>query len=223
MHCKYYNSDNKEIPSVTTVLKVLNKPALCFWANSLGFKGKSYKKELDRTAKVGTLVHSYIESNMKKEIFIDIKKAFELDEKSREEVLFSYSAFKLWHNVYKDKMEILHSEYKLVSEAYDYGGTIDLIANIEGENYIVDFKTSSKVYPSMFLQLAAYANMAKENGIKIDRVAILQLGKSSGKFCFTTMPVKKLETYFNIFVYLLLVYRGWGDLNKKDWNIDEAF
>ena len=37
-HTVYKNKYKKEVPSVTTILKILNKPALQKWANSLGFK-----------------------------------------------------------------------------------------------------------------------------------------------------------------------------------------
>lgn len=223
MHTKYYNKHNMEVPSTTTILKVLNKPGLVHWANSLGFKKASYNKELNRTAAVGTLVHAYIEENMKSRLFRDLKKALNLDDKSANEVLTSYSAFKLWKKHNKHNLKIIESELQLVSNEYNYGGTIDFIAELEGEKYIIDFKTSSKVHPTMFLQLAAYAKMAKENGYNIQRVAILRLDKKSGIYEFVTMNVKKTEEYFDVFLLLLQTYRRWTLINEKDWNIDNVF
>ncbi|MEI2421208.1 PD-(D/E)XK nuclease family protein, partial [Arthrospira platensis SPKY2] len=183
MHTIYKNLKGEEVPSVTTVLKVLNKPALVSWANSLGFKRQSYKRELERTAKVGTLVHAYAEEKFNKKLFRDIKKAFELDDFSREQVLSAYNGFKMWLRDNVD-LEVIASEKQLVSNKNKYGGTIDLIAKLGDETYIVDFKTSAKVHSTMFLQLAAYVYMAEENGIKIDRVGIVRLSKNKGNYEF---------------------------------------
>ena len=40
-HEEYINRDGVEVPSVTTILKLLNKPTLQKWANYLGFKDKT--------------------------------------------------------------------------------------------------------------------------------------------------------------------------------------
>lgn len=222
MHTIYKDLKGVEVPSVTTVLKVLNKPALVSWANSLGFKRQSYKKELERTARVGTLVHSYAEERFNKKLFRDMKRAFRLDDFSREQALSAYNGFKMWLRDNKD-LEVIASEKELVSNKNKYGGTIDLIAKIDGETFIVDFKTSAKVHSTMFLQLSAYVYMAEENGIKIDRVGIVRLSKNKGNYEFVVMKRKKLQPYFDIFLKLLDVYKSWNMINYLDWNINNVF
>ena len=37
-HNVYCNKDDKEVPSVTTILKIINKPSLMYWANGMGFR-----------------------------------------------------------------------------------------------------------------------------------------------------------------------------------------
>ncbi len=49
------------------------------------------------------------------------------------------------------------------SEQYGYAGTIDLIARVNGELYIIDFKTSQSVWPEYEMQVSAY-RVAVENG-----------------------------------------------------------
>ncbi len=49
------------------------------------------------------------------------------------------------------------------SEQHGYAGTIDLIARVNGELYIIDFKTSQNVWPEYEMQVSAY-RMAVENG-----------------------------------------------------------
>lgn len=221
MHTKYYNEENQEVPSVTTVLKVLNKPSLVGWANSLGFKRVSYNKELNRTAVVGTLVHAYIEEKFKKKAFRDIKKAYELEYNSTTEVLNSYFAFKRWYSEVKKDLNVLGNEVQISGD--EFGGTIDMIAELEGETYIIDFKTSSRVHPTMFLQLSAYIKLAEKEGYNIDKVAILRLDKKSGKYQFVTMSKHKCKRYFKIFQLLLQIYIGWSEITEEDWNISKVF
>ena len=59
-HTVYRNRDGKEIPSVTTVLKLLNKPALIGWANYLGFKRTRVTDVLLESANIGTDFHAMV-------------------------------------------------------------------------------------------------------------------------------------------------------------------
>ena len=61
-HHKYYiNDEGEHVMRVSDVIKLVAKEQLMVWANMLGFKGISYKKELERTANIGSLCHSVIE------------------------------------------------------------------------------------------------------------------------------------------------------------------
>lgn len=57
-----------------------------------------------------------------------------------------------------------------------YAGTIDLICEIDGETWIIDFKTSSNVWPSHELQISAY-----KHAYAVDKMGILQIGYSRNK------------------------------------------
>ena len=61
-HAAYYNDNYEEVPSVTTILKLLNKPSLCKWANYLGFKRENIDKVLELSAEKGTAVHAVLNS-----------------------------------------------------------------------------------------------------------------------------------------------------------------
>ena len=61
-HAAYFNDKNEEVPSVTTILKILNKPSLCKWANYLGFKRENVDKVLELKTKKGTAVHELLNS-----------------------------------------------------------------------------------------------------------------------------------------------------------------
>ena len=56
-HSIYLNKSNIEVPSVTTIIKLINKPSIAKWANYLGWKKQSYEKVLEERAFEGTIAH----------------------------------------------------------------------------------------------------------------------------------------------------------------------
>ena len=64
-HTKYVNSNGQEVPSVTQILGVINKPALINWANKMGLQGIKTSEVLRNTADIGTLAHEIIEKWIK--------------------------------------------------------------------------------------------------------------------------------------------------------------
>jgi len=58
-----YRLRGEIVPSVTTVLGVINKPWLVSWANNLGLEGVSSEDYVDRTAQQGTIAHMMIQAN----------------------------------------------------------------------------------------------------------------------------------------------------------------
>ena len=61
-HSTYINKEGVEVASVTSILKVLNKPSLSKWANSLGWKRQNVDKVLMSSAEKGTIIHEAINS-----------------------------------------------------------------------------------------------------------------------------------------------------------------
>ena len=54
VHTVYKTKDGKRVPGVTTILGVINKPALVRWANNLGLQGIDSTNYVDATARCGT-------------------------------------------------------------------------------------------------------------------------------------------------------------------------
>ena len=59
-------------------------------------------------------------------------------------------------------IEWLGSEKKVYSKLWNYAGTIDALARINGELYVIDFKTSAKIYKEYYLQVYGYAQAVHE-------------------------------------------------------------
>jgi len=66
-------------------------------------------------------------------------------------------------------------ELNIISKELGFAGTIDRVCYLNGEKYIIDIKTSNAIYPSYWLQLAAYRALLLHVGVKVDNVAILWL------------------------------------------------
>lgn len=170
-----YIHNGIKVPRVTSILdKVINKPGLVEWANSLGFKHLGYHKVLNEAATIGTQTHNYIENYIKN----DIKNTVEY-----KEVYSCVSAFhKWWEDINsKYKVKVLGEEKKLTCPWF--GGTYDILLDLDGEKILIDFKTSNQVNTEYFYQLAAYRYLINENyNYDIDSCMILKFSKVDGSY-----------------------------------------
>ena len=111
-----------------------------YWANSLGFKGISYKKELSRYAVIGTKVHSEIERFLSGDRDLNTINPDDYTQAG-------FYAFISWYDEQMNKfgktIEILGLEQSF--EGKYFRGTIDCIMRVDGLLYLVDFKTSSHI------------------------------------------------------------------------------
>ena len=133
------------LPSVTTILDVRSKPELYLWRERVG-KDAADKKMLE-SQELGTRVHRAIEDF--------VNKASTLP---HPDALFYLQGFFNWQIKYKPTY--MRTE-TFVTSSHGYAGAIDLICRIEGETWIIDFKTGS-IKPEHGLQLAGYAEAYAE-------------------------------------------------------------
>jgi hypothetical protein len=78
------------------------------------------------------------------------------------------------------KPTLIETEVHLFSEKLKIAGTCDCICEINGELWVIDFKTSNNLQTTYDLQSAVYAQMYKEcYGKKADRIGILWLKSKS--------------------------------------------
>lgn len=216
-HENYYDKKGKEIPSVTTILKLLNKPELVDWANFMGFLKKNTKQVTARAALIGTLTHYFIERYSKKKI-LNFKVLYKYDDDIIKSVNKALKGFVRWNKEYKPVFK--KAEIRVKNDKF--GGTVDNICEIDGKLYIVDYKTSKGVYPSMFIQLAAYNLLLRDElDIKVDFVAILVLNKNKVDFKFYRMDVNHLRKFYEpVFILMYELYIKWQENLKCDWGMD---
>ncbi len=164
--CKdhYTNHDNVPVPRVTEILSaMMHSDSLMYWANNLGLKGQRYKTVLNNAANIGTEAHYAIERYLK--------------EKFVTENNIPFQGFLRWYGYLTEgnSVEIVMMEERLVCKWF--GGTLDALYRINGNLYLVDYKTSNYVTEKYFLQLAAYRFMLAKIGIHIDGCIVLQVSK----------------------------------------------
>ena len=203
-HIRYRNSDNKIVPGVTTILGVMAKPALMYWANKIGLEGISVSKYVDILADAGTLAHSMIECYLKE---IDV----ETDEYSKDNIDMAENAFLKYLEWEKDhKYKLILSEGKLVSDKYNFGGTIDSYFDTGEKKILIDFKTGKAIYNEMETQVVAYKMLLEEQGYNVDECYILRIGRTEEEG-FEYKKINNIELHKERFLCCSELYK----LNKE--------
>ena len=72
-----------------------------------------------------------------------------------------FDNFVVWRDQHNFKP--VGTEISLVSELYQFGGTIDCIAQIDGKLCIADWKTGKDIYEDYIIQIVSYAQLWNEN------------------------------------------------------------
>lgn len=204
IHIRYKTKDGKVVPGVTTVLGILNKPALLHWAWDLGIKGIDYRKFRDDKADIGTLAHYLIMCHLQgvKPDTSDYS-ANQID-KAENAVISFYE----WEKSHKHKPVLI--EQPLVSEKYGYGGTCDLLTEVGNELWLVDFKTGKGIYDEMLYQCSAYWQLILEAGYTPTSARILRIGRDESEG-FEEKIMTNHADRLQLFLHCLDVY----NLQKK--------
>jgi len=204
---KYKNAKGEPLKGVTTLLKVLSAPALIGWAYKQGLAGVPLYESRDKAASAGTLAHAYVENHLKglpDPLTKDIPK--DIVEKASS-CFIAYLDWEKAHN-----FQMVKSELSLISEQYQFGGTIDIGA-VVNELGIVDIKTSSGIYFTHRVQVSAYGHLWGENfpDKPIKGYHILRLGEM-GDFSHHYWP--NLNEEWEVFKACLII-QGVLDSTKQ--------
>ena len=198
---RYFVTDNGEtfpVPSVTTILGVVDKPWLIPWAvnNCLSIcKGaivpdtpyagmyldqvweaakSGYRKVRQEALDTGTQVHEFLEQYLKNPEK-PVLPAEETDVRRAVDAAIDWLG--------KHHVEPVCIERRIYSRKYRYSGTLDKLAYVDGELSLIDWKTAKGIYPEYVLQTAAYlVAYEEETGIKVKKRILIRLGKEDGVF-----------------------------------------
>lgn len=199
-HTIYKNAEGKRLCGVTTILSILNKPALVAWANRLGLDGIDSSKYVDESARIGTLIHYMVECDLTGQTpDMETYSPFEVDK--AENGILSFYEWKKAHIIIP-----IANELPLVSEQYQYGGTIDVYAEINGDIWLLDIKSGKAIYSDMLIQIAAYRQLLNENGYPCERAKILRIGRDETEG-FEERTLTSFDKYWQVFEHCLQIYR----------------
>ena len=200
-HTRYYTSFGEQVPGATTITGLLNKPALVKWANNLGLEGIDSSKYVDKAAKIGTLIHSMVESHI-------TGRELDLSDYSEVEIetaKIGYGKYLYWEQLHT--IEPIFNERGFASEKYRYGGTCDFYCILDGEPTLIDFKSCKAIYDEQFCQVSGYANLLKEQGYKVKRILILRIGRDETEgFEERYITRAQITKFFEIFKNLIKIY-----------------
>jgi len=207
-HVIYKLEDGTKIPGVTTVLGILNKPALVIWANRLGLQGIDSSKYRDAMGEVGTLAHQMIVDYFNK-VETDTSDYSSNQIELAENCLLSFWEWEKGH-----KIEVIMAEKQLISTEYGFGGTIDCFCNLDGQPTLLDFKTGKAIYPEMLYQLAAYEQLLAEDGKLIEVSRVLRIGRDEDEG-FEERLMGDTSKHLELFKHCLAIYNLQKDIRKE--------
>ena len=206
-HITYKLQDGTAVPGVTTVLGILNKPAVVKWANNLGLQGIDSTKYVDEKAAIGTLAHQMIADYLRGQE-TDTSEYSKVQIDQAENAVLAFFEWERTHPI-----DVVLVETPMVSEQYRYGGTVDCLAKLNGDLCLIDFKTSSGIFPEMMIQLAAYRQLLIEHGHNITQAMILRVGRTDDEG-FEERLVNHLDKRWELFLHCREIYRLQQEVKK---------
>lgn len=192
-HAYYWVERGYYIPGVTSILGILDKPALMPWAAkmtaeyvianmpegadkatiervALEAKGAHTRKK-EAGGAIGTVVHKFAEHLFK-------GKPAEMP--TDEQAIKGITALQAW--IKANDVRPIDVELVTLSREAFFAGTMDLLASVNGRLTLVDLKTSSGIWPEFKLQTAAYRfAWMEEYGEHIEQIVIVNTDKKTGK------------------------------------------
>lgn len=218
-----YSVDGEIIPGVTTVLGVLSKPQLMYWAANCAadyFKEnikpgvaldeleidslwqrakKAHTQKKTDAGSLGSFVHHWVED------YINGKKP---EMPINADMRGAVERFLEWEK--KHQVKFLLSEQPIYSQSKRYAGTTDFICQIDGKMWLGDLKTSNAVYSEYISQASAYLNARVEEfpSEVYAGAVIVRVGKEDGEVEVVTKDYNELYPYYDLFISCLSTYNA---------------
>lgn len=234
-----YRADGKHMPGVTTVIGVLDSPALTRWKVKTQAEGTArasfdnpplenepreeyvarmraiaqrefeHERLADEAARIGTGVHQLIEHAVKK-MLGEVIPAPVVPEES----VFRFAGWREWAN--DVGLTPLASEARLFHKTLNYCGTLDLLCMLKSDGSVVDFKPQSSVYTSRRLQLAGYRMALESMGFPVLRGFLNVLPRDGGDITMVEVdpPGPSYKASCEAFENCLALYR-WNAEHEK--------
>ncbi len=143
-----YEIDGVWYPRVTSIVSIKAKPALYkFYADQPSFAAADAIK--NKSAEEGTLIHETVEAILKGEVP-------EIPDNIKP-VISAFADFKKQNEIIPHRIET-----RIISKKHHYAGTLDCLAELNGQLGVLDIKTSQAIYRDYGIQTSAYIEALSE-------------------------------------------------------------
>ena len=169
---RYYKRNGEYYPSVTYVLS--HYPKGKFFEDWLKKVGYSADYIVKRASEEGTQVHEMIEDYLNGKKLSFLEHGIPMYAPNVWQMFLRFVDF--WEEY---KPTLIEAEIHLFSDELKVAGTCDMVCEINGELWVIDFKTSNHLQTTYDLQTAMYAKCFEECfDKKVDRTGVLWLKSS---------------------------------------------
>lgn len=248
---RFYEINGQRLPSVTSILQAINKPALIQWAakeerlmtieaaadlyedihSTPKMSRPTYVATLD--ARIGkTKAHQKLSAKAQ-EIGSQTHSLIEWnlrrllgqkvgpEPKIEDKAMWAFMSWQDWAK--RVSLKPLLIEQTIFSLTHGYAGTMDLFAEVEGVRTLIDWVTGKAVYGEKHLQVAAYEMALAEMGHdKAEAGLILRLPKLESDPDFEAVQVPDVLDLFPTFLAVKRVWDWWSANERKSRDAWEA-
>ena len=180
-----YKIDGKSYPSVTTICALYPKGEGFYkWLSGVGWERSQQIR--DDAGVRGHNIHTRIKQFFETE-------DMDFEGLTSEEIDMLKNFIEWWYDLKDTK--VIASELIVINKEVGYAGTVDLILEIDGVKWIIDFKTPKNIWPSHEIQLSAYKHCGHEDA----KIGILRLNGYEYKFV-------EIEDKFDLFLAVKKIF-----------------
>lgn len=179
---------------------------------------ETYREKRDEAADIGTYVHDYLEGELNHRSGIGSPPALphDMPEEYAERVTNSIAAGLQFFDAHK--IVLVQAESPRWSPTHGFIGTGDVIAVVDEELTVIDYKTSKRLYSTVFLQLAAYQAAYEEEfpERKITKRLAINVGRD-GILTTESRDNLTFDSDFECFLALLTAWK-WDRTNQGSYS-----
>jgi hypothetical protein len=211
---RFYRIEGSDLPSVTTVLEVIAKPALGPWyakeerryfegamlevLSKPGARDPEYVltavaeavtgvKAADREKQRAATIGTAVHAGIEWHLRTRLGEDAGPEPHLPDAAAWAVESWKDW--AAKVALEPLAIERTVYCLQCGYAGTLDLYARVEGIPTVLDWKTGRAIYPEALLQNVAYRHAARRLGMPSSQGLIVRLPKLLDDPAWEVMPV----------------------------------
>jgi hypothetical protein len=214
----YTNAAGQQVPGTHDITgRYKDSRGLMYWIHQEGLKGNV--NPYASAADIGTAVHKMCELDLRGATNREIEAVphqMLSTPADVDKIWQSFRAFQAWRQ--EHRVQAIAFEESLVSEAFQYRGTYDVVAFVDGVRSLIDFKTckdASRVFLEQRIVMAAHGNLWHEAhpDMPIHAYHLINLPKDGSKFGHHAFA--DLSPEFEMFTLQLDCWRVEKGLTRK--------